>query len=130
MPLRELIADTDGSAAADSHSDRYGAQSWALAHLLLVGGGADHALRLKAYLRDYRAGADDAFSTAFEGDYEGLQRDLAAYVAQSSLGASLRPRPMAEQRYRVAPAAPGTVESALTALRGQLQSSPQAYNSR
>ena len=83
IPLDQLLA-ADRWSALYNESDRKGlfySQSWALVHYLLLGD-QERRQQLGDYLEFVRNGVpgDEAFATAFSGDYESLTRELRAYL--------------------------------------------------
>ena len=83
IPLEELFA-VDHSSPMYNEKSRQGsfyAQSWALVHYLLLGN-EERRVQLDRYLALIRGGTPEpvAFSTAFETDYDTLERELRAYL--------------------------------------------------
>ena len=83
IPLDQLFA-VHRSSALYNESDRKGlfySQSWALVHYLLLGD-QERRQQLGDYLEFVRNGVpgDEAFATAFSGDYESLTRELRGYL--------------------------------------------------
>jgi hypothetical protein len=86
MPLREFMAQRTSIFDRDEHSGQYYAQSWALVHFLLMGNRPERREQLLRFLAAYRTqSVEDAFAQSFGGDYEGLEKDLEAYVTQTRL---------------------------------------------
>lgn len=86
MPLREFMAQRTSIFDRDEHSGQYYAQSWALVHFLLMGNRPERREQLLRFLAAYRTqSVDDAFAQSFGGDYDGLEKDLEAYVTQTRL---------------------------------------------
>jgi hypothetical protein len=118
MPIRELLASTDGQHESQGDPGQYFAQSWALAHLLLLGGRPGQHEQLQSYLKAFRSGSEvEAFSTGFAGDYAGLEQSLHEYLEQPRLARGLRPREVIERKYIVTRASPIAVETALAQMR-------------
>lgn len=83
IPLDQLIA-VDRFSELYNESDQKGmfySESWALVHYLLLGDG-ERRRQLGEYLELVRNGVpgDQAFITAFSGDYESLTKELRAYL--------------------------------------------------
>jgi len=83
IPLDQLFA-VDRFSELYNESDRKGmfySQSWALVHYLLLGN-SERRQQLGNYLDLVRDGVqgDEAFNTAFSGDYESLTRELRGYL--------------------------------------------------
>jgi tetratricopeptide (TPR) repeat protein len=88
IPLAELVS-VDRDSPLYNETDRRGsfyAQSWALVHYLLLGGDERRG-QLGRYVGMVRGGVpeDEAFKLAFATDYEGLARDLRAYLRSPRL---------------------------------------------
>lgn len=117
LPMREFLAQSDSLAMGEAHTGRYYAQAWALTHLLVAGGDPARRAQLRRYLDAYATQTPAAaFRIAFADDYDGLQRELAAYVA-GDIGTRLTAtRKMVEQRYLVDRADPVEVAFALGRL--------------
>jgi tetratricopeptide (TPR) repeat protein len=113
LPLPELFAVDNQSPLYFEQQKRalFYAQSWALAHYLLNGGGAARRAQLSRFLELLAAGVaeDEAFRRAFETGPEGMAAELAAYVRRASypergetfqsaldFDPELRARPLAE----------------------------------
>jgi tetratricopeptide (TPR) repeat protein len=83
IPLDQLFA-VHRHSELYNESDRKGmfySESWALVHYLLLGD-EDRRRRLGTYLELVRNGApgQDAFTSAFTGDYDSLARELRVYL--------------------------------------------------
>jgi tetratricopeptide (TPR) repeat protein len=83
IPLDQLLA-VGRNSDLYNESDRKGmfySQSWALVHYLLLGD-EERRQQLGDYLDLVRNGVpgDEAFTTAFSGDYESLTRELRGYL--------------------------------------------------
>jgi len=74
------------------------AQSWALVHYLELGENGKRQGQLTAYLRALERGRsqEDAFADAFATTFEGLQRELRAYVNRPTFSAVLIDRGTSE----------------------------------
>jgi hypothetical protein len=117
MPMREFLAQNSSLFESDEHTGVYYAQAWALTHLLLLGGVEGRREQLAAYLRALvTQSPDEAFQSAFGGDYDALQKALRDYVAQPRLHFGLTPRQTVERQYVLGPASPVAVETALGRL--------------
>jgi tetratricopeptide (TPR) repeat protein len=117
MPMREFLAQNSSLFESDEHTGVYYAQAWALTHLLLLGGVEGRREQLAAYLRALvTQSPDEAFASAFGGDYDALQKALRDYVAQPRLHFGLTPRLTVESQYVLGPASPLAVETALGRL--------------
>jgi tetratricopeptide (TPR) repeat protein len=83
IPLQQLFAVDRGSELYNESDGKgmFYSQSWALVHYLLLGD-EERRRKLGSYLVLVRNGVpgDEAFTTAFSGDYETLSRELRGYL--------------------------------------------------
>jgi tetratricopeptide (TPR) repeat protein len=88
LPLDELFAvDQQSPHYFDPHKrPLFYAQSWALVHYLLNGGGPERRAQLSRFLEMLSAGSpdDEAFKQAFQTDPERMASELSAYVRRAS----------------------------------------------
>jgi tetratricopeptide (TPR) repeat protein len=95
LPLDDLFAVDVGSDTYNERSRRgpYYAQSWALVHYLMAGGGR-RSDQLVDFLARLSGGEDveSAFERAFDARFGTLEKELAAYVAQPELPVIVIPR--------------------------------------
>ena len=122
LPLEGLvnpIQATDYVSNSTTSSVFY-AQSWALVHYLLIGGGAERSNQIEGYLEALTRGRspDDAFTEAF-GDMDVLQRDLARYVNRGRFEARPLPRTTQSAEVTIGPSEP-LLESEVAATEGDL----------
>lgn len=113
MPLEELFAVDNESPLYFEQQRRalFYAQSWALVHYLLNGGGAERRAQLSRFLELLAAGTGEgeAFHKAFRTDPAGMAAELSLYVRRASYAersetfesaldfdAELRARPLTE----------------------------------
>ncbi|MCA1636266.1 MAG: tetratricopeptide repeat protein [Acidobacteria bacterium] len=87
LPLAELFAINNESPQYFEQAKRglFYAQSWALVHYLLNGGGGARRGQLARYLALLSEGTPDreAFRQAFETDLEGMAAELSTYVRRA-----------------------------------------------
>jgi hypothetical protein len=102
MPMREFLE-------SDAAGGRYAAQSWALAHLLLLGGESGQGRSLREHLAAYRDDRGDA-------DFAGMERALGEYFDGPPLARGLHPRGLVERKYVIREANPTAVAHALARI--------------
>lgn len=95
LPLTTLLSVTDDSPiySGGRSQDIFYAQSWALAHYLLLANDDAYAGTLESYLRALAAGTPPrTLDTWLEGDVSRLSRKLAGYVAEEVRGSGFKVR--------------------------------------
>ncbi|MCA1642302.1 MAG: tetratricopeptide repeat protein [Acidobacteria bacterium] len=88
MPLEDLLRVTHGSPAYNE-SDKNGvfyAESWALVHYLLQGNKGQRVAQLGRFSSLVAAGkpVEESFQQAFQTDFKTMERELRAYVKNST----------------------------------------------
>jgi tetratricopeptide (TPR) repeat protein len=89
VPLAKLLdPNALGDLLRDPHSTQlFYAESWALTHYLLVGGGDIRRRQLSTFLAGLNSGQphDQAFAGAFGADYKALDKELQAYISKFTM---------------------------------------------
>ena len=86
LPIRVLMKGDVDAFDGSVNSSMFYAQSWALVHFLILGQEGKRLPQLNRYVAAVERGSsqEQAFDTAFGGDYDGVERELRNHIRRFS----------------------------------------------